>query len=105
MKKAFLSLTVVAALILASCGGGGFEADAKKMANFRCEIEKLSTKAASGDEDAAKKMEKIQAEALEFAAKMQTKYKGKEKDKEMDEKYDKIEDEVMKKCEAESPKK
>lgn len=83
---------------LSSCGGGSsFESDVKKMADFRCKMQKLMAKD-QNDEKVKKELEELQKEAEAFGDKMEKKYKGKEDDKAMEEKAEKIMEEVMAKC-------
>lgn len=97
MKKMFLPAAALL-LVLASCGGkSSFESDVRKMADYRCKIEKLSAKAAT-DPSAQKDMESLMKEMQEFSEKMEKKYESKKNDKDMEEKADKIMDEVMAKC-------
>jgi hypothetical protein len=99
MKKTLLSLVAATAIILTSCGGGGgYEADARKAGEMACEMQKLTTKAMAGDEDAKKKLEEKGKEMEEFGKKMEEKYKDKKGDKAFEEKGEKIVEEILAKC-------
>lgn len=95
MKKVFLSLMAVSAIILTSCGGGGFEADVRKTAKLSCEIQQLSKK---DDEASKKELEAKQKELEEFSNKMEEKYKDVEKDPKKAAKAMEIMMEEMKNC-------
>ncbi|NOT52150.1 MAG: hypothetical protein HOP10_12830 [Chitinophagaceae bacterium] len=100
MRKNLFSFFALALVIsLASCGGkgGGFEGDVRKMANYRCELQKLMAMD-QADEKTQKKVADLQKEMGEFADKMGKKYEDKKDDKAMEEKAEKIMDEVMEKC-------
>lgn len=99
MKKMILPAAMLAFVIsLTSCGGGSsFESDVKKLADFRCKMQKLMAKD-QNDEKVKKELEDLQKEAEAFGEKMEEKYKGKEDDKAMEEKAEKIMEEVMAKC-------
>jgi hypothetical protein len=95
MKTSLLLTCIVSVLLWTSCGSGGFEADAKKLARYECEISKLGDK-----EDEARQELLKKAKAL--GKKMEEKY-GKGND-ELKEKYSSIRAAIMEKCE-ESPAK
>jgi hypothetical protein len=99
MKRTFLPAAVIAlSLIMTSCGGGSsFESDVRKMADYRCKIQKLEAKGPS-DEKAKKEAEDIGKEMMEFAQKMEKKYESKKDDKDMEAKATAIMKEVMEKC-------
>lgn len=100
MKRTVLPVTIIAlTLTIISCGKGGssFESDIRKVAEYRCKIEKLQSKAAT-DESAKKEMTQLMDEMRAFAEKVETKYADKKDDKEFNAKADKIMDEVMEKC-------
>lgn len=99
MKKMMLPAAMLAfVLSLTSCGGGGgFESDVRKMADYRCKAQKLMGKDQS-DEKVKKELEELQKEAEAFAEKMEKKYEDKKDDKAMEEKAEKIMKEVMDKC-------
>lgn len=99
MKKEFFSLAIFAIVILlSSCSSkSSFESDVRKMANYRCEREKLMAKDQT-DEKVKKEIESLEKEMGEYAEKMEKKYDDKKGDKAMDEQADKIMDEVMAKC-------
>lgn len=100
MKRTVLPAAMIAlTLAFTACGkgGSGFESDVRKMADYRCKMEKLQAKAGT-DESAQKEMTKLMEEMKEFTDKMEKKYADKKNDKEMNEKADKIMDEVMAKC-------
>jgi hypothetical protein len=90
----FLALAFVISLTSCGGGGGGFEGDVRKMANYRCDLQKLMAQ----ESPDTKKIEDLQKKMGEFADKMSKKYE-KDKDNEaMEEKAEKIMDEVMEKC-------
>lgn len=95
MKKVFLSLMVATALILTSCGGGGFEADVRKTAKLSCEVQRLSTKT---DEASKKELEAKQKELSDLGKKMEEKYKNMEDDPKKAAKAMEIMMEEMKDC-------
>lgn len=99
MKKNFFSMAIFAIVILlSSCSSkSSFESDVKKMANYRCDIEKLMAKD-QNDEKVKKDLEKLSKEMQEFGEKMEKKYESKKNDKAMEEQADKIMDEIMAKC-------
>lgn len=99
MRKKFFSLAVVAVIIaLSSCSSkSSFEGDVRKMANYRCEKQKLQAKDPS-DEKVKKDLEDLEKKMDAYGNEMKEKYKGKEDDKAMNEKADKIMEEVMAKC-------
>ncbi|HEV7782724.1 MAG TPA: hypothetical protein VGO58_15725 [Chitinophagaceae bacterium] len=99
MKKYFLSMAILAVVAgVSSCGSkSSFESDVKKMANYRCDMQKLMAKDPS-DEKVKKDLEGLRKEMEDYGEKMSKKYESKKGDKEMDEKADKIMDEVMEKC-------
>lgn len=72
MKKMILSLAVAACTVLASCGGGGPEADAKKMCEFMEKAKKLKADGAeANNEEVTKLMEEMDA----FSKEVEEKYK------------------------------
>jgi hypothetical protein len=96
MKKVFLTLMAVSAIILTSCGGGGgFESDVRKTAKLSCDIQRLSTKT---DDASKKELEAKQKELEEFSNKMEDKYKDVEKDPKKAAKAMEIMMEEMKNC-------
>lgn len=99
MKRTFLPAAVIAlSLIMTSCGGGSsFEGDVRKMADYRCKLQKLEAKDPS-DEKAKKEVEELSKEMMEYAQKMEKKYEAKKDDKAMEEKANAIMKEVMDKC-------
>ena len=99
MRKNFFSLAVLAVIIvLSSCSSkSSFESDVTKMANYRCEKQKMEAKDPS-DEKVKKEMEDLEKKMDAFGDEMKAKYKGKEDDKAMNEKADKIMEDVMAKC-------
>jgi hypothetical protein len=102
MKKNIFGLAILALVIgTASCSssssGGGFESDVRKMADYRCRVQKLEAKDPA-DEKAKKELEDLRKEMDEYRDKMAEKYKGKENDTAMNNKADKIMDEEMAKC-------
>lgn len=101
MKKTLIYLAVLGLLSgTSSCkssSSGSFESDVRKMADYRCQAQKLSAKDPS-DEKAKKELEDVTKEMQEFRDKMEKKYEDKKDDKEMNEKADKIMDEEMAKC-------
>ncbi|MDZ4793399.1 MAG: hypothetical protein SGI83_03890 [Bacteroidota bacterium] len=100
MKKNFLSIAILAVVImLSSCGGSSssFEGDVKKMADYRCKKQLLQAKD-PGDEKAKKELEDLEKEMDAFGDKMRKKYEEKKDDKDMEAKAEKILKEVMEKC-------
>ena len=99
MKKNLRSLAVMALIIgLSSCSSkSSFESDVRKMANYRCEKQKLEAKDQS-DEKVKKDLEDLEKKIDVYSNEMEAKYKDKKDDKTMDEKANKIMDEVMAKC-------
>ncbi len=98
MKKMILpAMALALAVSLTSCGGGGFESDVRKMADYRCKAQQLAKKD-QNDEKVKKEMEELSKEAEAFAEKMEKKYESKKDDKAMEEKAEKIMEEVMAKC-------
>ncbi|MCX6315829.1 MAG: hypothetical protein NTW29_00950 [Bacteroidetes bacterium] len=99
MKKTILPAAIIAlSLAFTSCGGGGsFESDVRKMADYRCKMQKLEAKDPT-DEKAKKELEDLTKEMEEYGDKMRKKYESKKDDKDMEAKADKIMKEVMDKC-------
>lgn len=100
MKKTFLSAAAIALFFaMTACGGGGssLEKDVRKMADYRCQIQKLMAKDPT-DEKAKKELEDLTKEMEEFGEKMSKKYESKKDDKEMEAKAEAIMKEVMDKC-------
>lgn len=99
MKRTLLPAAAIAVLLaITSCGGGGsLESDVRKMADYRCKIQKLMAKDPS-DEKAKKEVEELSKEMEAFGEKMSKKYESKKDDKEMDAKAEAIMKEVMDKC-------
>lgn len=99
MQKNVLIIAAVITASLMSCkgGGGSFESDVRKSANYMCEMSKLAA-ADPSDEKSQKKLADLKKEKDEFEEKMREKYKDKKDDKEMEEKGGKIMKEVMDKC-------
>ena len=99
MKKNFIMLAILAGIIvLSSCSSkSSFEGDVRKMANYRCEKQKLEAKDQS-DEKVKKEMKDLEKEMEEYAEKMGKKYDDKKDDKAMGEQAKKIMEEVMAKC-------
>ena len=99
MRKNFFSLAVLAGIIVvSSCSSkSSFEADVKKMGNYRCEKQKLEAKD-QADEKVKKELEDLEKEMDAYREKMAKKYEDKKDDKAMNEKADKIMDEIMEKC-------
>jgi peptidoglycan hydrolase CwlO-like protein len=99
MRKNFFSLAVVAVIIvLSSCSSkSSFEADVRKMANYRCDKQKLEAKDQS-DEKVKKELEELEKEMDAYGDKMKKKYENNKDDKAMNEKAGKIMEEVMGKC-------
>ncbi|HEY6064183.1 MAG TPA: hypothetical protein VIV35_11270 [Chitinophagaceae bacterium] len=99
MRKNFFSLVVSAAIVvISSCSSkSSFESDVRKMANYRCEREKLRAKDQT-DEKVKKQLEDLEKEMDAYGNKMEVKYKDKKDDKVLNEKADKIMEEVMSKC-------
>jgi TPP-dependent 2-oxoacid decarboxylase len=99
MRKNFFSLAVLAGIIvLSSCSSkSSFESDVRKMANYRCEKEKLRAKDQS-DEKVKKDLEDLEKKMDAYGNEMEVKYKDKKDDKALNEKADKIMEEVMSKC-------
>lgn len=99
MRKNFFSLAVLAGIIVvSSCSSkSSFEGDVKKMANYRCEKQKLEAKDQS-DEKVKKELENLEKEMEAYREKMAKKYEDKKDDKDMNEKADKIMNEIMEKC-------
>ena len=99
MRKNFFSLVIFAAsVVLSSCSSkSSFESDVRKMANYRCEREKLRAKDQS-DEKVKKDLEDLEKKMDAYGNEMEAKYKDKKDDKDMNAKADKIMEEVMSKC-------
>ena len=100
MKKSYLSVAVLAMVVLmSSCGGSSssFESDVRKRAEYMCKVQKLSVTAAT-DEKAAKELEAVKKEMDEFDAKMEKKHKDKKGDDALSAKAQEIVKEVMEKC-------
>ncbi len=97
MKKVFLPVVVILVLLTASCKSSSFESDVRKMANYRCSLQKLMDKDQS-DEKVKKEMEELEKEMMAFSAKMAKKWERKKNDKEYEKKADDIMDEVMEQC-------
>ena len=99
MRKNLLSPAIIMlVIVLSSCSSkSSFESDVRKMANYRCERQKLETKDQS-DEKVKKQLEGLEKEMDAYMEKMSKKYEDKKDDKAMNEKADKIMDEVMAKC-------
>ncbi len=99
MRKNFFSLAVLAVIIvLSSCSSkSSFDGDVTKMANYRCEKQKLEAKDQS-DEKVKKELEDLEKEMDAYGEKMKKKYEDKKDDKDMNEKAGKIMAEVMAKC-------
>ena len=99
MRKNMFKLFAIAVVIsLASCGGkSGFDGDVRKMAKYRCDMQKLMAKD-QADPKVEKELADIQKEMSEFGDKMEKKYADKKGDKAMEEKADKIMKEEMDKC-------
>ena len=99
MRKNFFSLAVLAVIILlSSCSSkSSFESDVRKMANYRCEKQKLEAKDQS-DAKVKKDLEDLEKKMDAYGNEMEAKYKDKKDDKAMNEQADKIMDEVMAKC-------
>jgi peptidoglycan hydrolase CwlO-like protein len=99
MRKNFFSLAVLAVVIvISSCSSkSSFESDVRKMANYRCEKQKLEAKDQS-DEKVKKDLEELKTKVEAYGNEMEAKYKDKKDDKDMNEKANKIMDEVMAKC-------
>ncbi len=97
-KNLFLSFAVALMLSLASCGGGGgFEGDVRKMANFNCERQKLEAKD-QADPKVQKEVADLEKEMDEYREKMEKKYGDKKDDEKMNAKAQKIMADVMAKC-------
>lgn len=99
MRKNLFSLFAIAAVIsLTSCGGGGgFEGDVRKRANYECQKTKLEAKDQS-DPKVAKELEDLEKEINAFDEKMEKKYEKQKDDAKMQEKAGKIYMDVMAKC-------
>ena len=101
MKKNFLSIAVVAAVVaLSSCGSkssGSLDKDVRKLADMRCKMQQLAAKD-QADEKVQKDIADLRKEMDEYRDEMEKKYGDKKNDKEMNEKADKIMEEVMSKC-------
>lgn len=100
MKRTLLSAAAIALLLaITSCGGGGssLDKDVRKMAEFRCQIQKLMAKDPT-DEKAKKELEEVTKEMEAFGEKMSKKYESKKDDKDMEAKAEAIMKEVMDKC-------
>ncbi len=100
MKKTILSLLAISMLVgLNSCksSSSSLEADVRKMADYRCELQKLMAKDAT-DEKVTKELEDLKKEMEAFGEEMSKKYEDKKDDKEMEAKAEAIMKEVMDKC-------
>jgi hypothetical protein len=102
MKKYFLSLAILAIVTgLVSCGSksssASFESDVKKMASYRCDLQKLMG-GDLNDESTKKKLEDLRSEMEKYRDEMEKKYGDKKNDKDMNDKADKIMKEAMEKC-------
>ncbi len=97
MKKNFLSMAILAVVvIMSSCGSSSsFESDVRKKADFMCKVQKLST---ATDEKAVKELADVKKEMDEFDEKMEKKYKDKAQDSATNATAQKIMTEVMEKC-------
>ena len=97
MKKNFLSMAILAVVvIMSSCGSSSsFESDVRKKADYMCKVQKLST---ATDEKAVKELADVKKEMDEFDAKMEKKYKDKEPDSAKRASAEKIMTEVKEKC-------
>lgn len=85
------------AVIEKAIQSSSFEDDVIKMANYRCEIQKLKAKDPS-DEKAQKDLEALTKEIDGYRKIMSKKYADKKDDKEMNDKADKIMSDILAKC-------
>ena len=99
MKKNLPFLAIMALIIgSSSCSSkSSFENDVRKMANYRCERQKLEAKD-QADEKVKKEIEDLKKEMEDYGNKMEKKYEKDKDNKAMEEKANKIIDEVMAKC-------
>lgn len=99
MRKNLFSVFAIALVIaLSSCGGGGgFEADVRKRANYECEKRKLEAKDQS-DPKVQADMAKLEDEIKEFDDRMEKKYENQKDDDARDAKARKIMNDIMEKC-------
>ena len=98
MRKFKIVAAIVMAMgLLQSCSSDSLESDAKKVAHYQCEMQKLYGK---DDEKSKTEMEKLQKDMEAFTAKLEKKYgdkKGAEKDS-MDARAERIINAEMEKC-------
>lgn len=74
-KKLTLPVVFVAiSLLMASCGGGSIESDAKKLADLQCKAQKLIEKSADGDMGVIEESTKLTQEAAELTRELEGKY-------------------------------
>ncbi len=99
MRKMFVAAAIVCAS-LSSCGGGNgaIEADYKKMVDKSCELQKLTTKMATGDMSVQEQVTKLTKEVQDDAAKFAEKYKNASSDKALAEKLAKMSTDAMANC-------
>jgi hypothetical protein len=101
MKKNWVLMAVLGIVISqSSCkssSSSSFEKDVRKMADYRCQEQKLKAKDQS-DEKVKKEMETLEKEMDEFGNKMEVKYKDKKDDSTMNAKAEMIMKEEMDKC-------
>lgn len=70
----FFGATLIASLLLTSCGGGSIESDAKKVAELQCKAQKLMQEAASGDMSVTEEGTKLKEELKTLSKEMKEKY-------------------------------
>src|SRR5262245_18872345 len=98
MKKKFILPTLFSMFIFFSCSSKtSFEQDVRKMAGYRCEMQKLMAMDPD-DKTAQEKAKELRKKMEDYSEKMAEKYKDKLDDKDMDKEADKIMEEVMKNC-------
>ncbi len=101
MKKNMLLIAFIALwsgmISCKSSSSSSFEKDVRKRAEFMCEIQKLTAKAAA-DSNATGELDKVKKELDDYDARMEQKYKDKKPTDKESENARKIIDDIMAKC-------